>query len=178
MLEIFAYVLLALAALIGVLLLIASGRPDSFRMARTRTIAASPERLFALINDLRQMNTWNPYALRETGGTARYSGPDSGKGAAFHFGGKKSGTGFIEIIDTQPHSRVQLRLAMVKPFKVDNTVEFTLEPKGSTTDVTWAMSGAQPLIGKVMSMFIDCDKMMGRDFEEGLANLKVIAEKA
>lgn len=177
MLTVLTYLLFALLMLVVIVLFIASRRPDTFRTARTREIAASPEELYGLINNLRQMNTWNPYALRQTGGTVSYSGPDSGKGARFDFGGSKSGTGHIEIVDTQPHSRVTLRLAMVKPFKVDNTVEFTIVPKGSTADVTWAMHGQQPLLGKVMTLFIDCDKMMSRDFDEGLANLKAIAER-
>lgn len=177
MLSALIYILLAVAVLIGVMLLIASRRPDTFRVARSREIAAAPEEIFGLINDLRKMNTWNPYALRKTGGNARYSGPDSGKGATYYFAGGKSGSGHIEIVECQPHSRVTLRLVMVKPFKCDNTVEFMLAPKPGGTDVTWAMHGRQPLLGKLMTLFIDSDKMVGRDFEEGLANLKTMAEK-
>jgi hypothetical protein len=123
------------------------------------------------------MNTWNPYALRDTGGTSSYEGPASGKGAAFEFAGSKSGSGRIEIVGSTFPSEVVLQLSMVKPFKSDNTVRFTLEPRGPATDVTWAFSGRQRLLGKVMGLVIDCDRMMGRDFEEGLANLKAIAER-
>jgi hypothetical protein len=134
--------------------------------------------LFSLINDLRQMNTWNPYALRETTGTTTYKGAARGKGAMFEFAGSKSGTGSIEIVDSSAPANVVMRLSMVKPFKADNTVRFTLQPEGSATAVTWAMSGRQPLLAKAMTLFIDCDKMVGRDFEQGLANLKAIAERA
>ncbi len=177
-LHVLMYVFFVLVLLVSIILLTASRRPDTFRTARTRTISSAPEKLFPLIDNLRQMNSWNPYALRETSGTARYSGPERGEGATFHFAGSKSGSGHIEVIESRPNSTVTLRLAMVKPFKVDNTVEFTLEPKGAATDVTWAMHGKQPLLGKVMALFINCDKMMGRDFEEGLANLAKIAEKS
>jgi uncharacterized protein YndB with AHSA1/START domain len=176
MLETLGFIAIALLLVIGAVLAIAATRPDTFAFARTARIAASPERLFPLIDDLRQMNRWNPYALRETGGTTAYSGPASGKGAAFAFAGSKSGTGSIEIVDSTFPCEVVLRLSMLKPFKADNTVNFRLARQGRATDVTWAISGRQPLLAKVMGLVLDCEKMMGRDFEEGLANLKAIAE--
>ena len=177
MLEWIGYFALALVTFVVVVALLASRRPDAFRYARTLRIAAPPEQLFALINDLKQMNTWNPFALRETGGTATYSGPDSGVGARHDFSGAKSGSGHIEIVESTPASRVLMRLFMTKPFQADNRVEFTLVPEGQQTAVTWAMSGQQPFLAKCMMLFIDCDKMVGRDFEEGLANLKAKAER-
>jgi hypothetical protein len=122
------------------------------------------------------MNRWNPFALRETGGTATYSGPAAGKGARFEFAGSKSGTGNIEIVDARAPSQVTMRLHMTKPMNADNTVEFTLVPQATATDVTWAMSGRQPLLAKAMTLFVDCDRMVGKVFEEGLANLKRLAE--
>jgi len=178
MLEILGYSVLGLALVIGAIFAIASRRPDNFLTARTERIAATPERLFGLINDLRQMNTWNPYALRDPSSAINYGSATKGKGASYEFGGGKSGSGSLEIVDTSPPSNVVMRLLMVKPFKADNTVRFTLEPQGPATNVTWAMSGRQPLPAKVMSLFINCDKMVGRDFEQRLANLKAIAERA
>ena len=178
MLEVFTYLLIGLIVLIGAILALASRRPDTFHWARTQRIEAPPAKLFPLINDLRTMNTWNPFALRETSGTSTYRGPASGPGAAFDFAGGKSGSGTIEILEAQPPSKVVMRLSMLKPFKADNKVEFTLVPQGTATDVTWAMSGHQPLLSKAMTLFIDCDKMVGRDFEAGLRNLKAIAERA
>jgi hypothetical protein len=178
MLETLGVIALGFLVIAGVVLAIAATRPDAFQTARTARIGATPERLFPLINDLRQMSTWNPYALRDAGSTATYKGAPSGRGAMFEFAGPKSGSGSIEIVDSAPPSNVVMRLCMFKPFKADNTVRFTLEPEGPATNVTWAMSGRQPLLAKVMTMFIDCDKLMGRDFEKGLANLKAIAERA
>lgn len=188
--EILGLIVLGVLGVVAAILLAASTRADHFRTARTLRIAATPERLFPLINDLRQMNTWNPFALRETEGTAIYGGTASGPGQAYKFVGPKSGAGSIEIVEATPPSSVVMRLKMTKPFKADNRVEFTLVPAaamsgavgtqaGSTstgTAVTWAMTGRQPLLAKAVGLFIDCDKMVGRDFEAGLANLKAKAE--
>ena len=174
--EILGFLLLGLVAGIAVLLMLASTRPNQFRTERSLQIAAAPEALFPLINNLREMNTWNPFALRETGGTAIYSGAASGPGQKFEFAGPKSGAGFIEILAATPPSNVDLRRLLVKPFKADNLVEFKLMPAGATTNVTWAMSGKQPLLAKVMTLFVDCDRMVGKEFEAGLANLKKKAE--
>jgi hypothetical protein len=168
--------LVAAVAAIAITLIIASRRPDEFSAARSMTIAAPPARLHGLINDLRQMNTWNPYALRDCGGVADYSGPDSGPGATFHFAGK-GGTGTVSIVDSSP-SVVGMRLKMTKPIAGDNRVEFRLKPVGTATEVTWAMHGMQSLPGKIFSLFVDCERMMARDFDEGLTNLKAIAERS
>lgn len=178
MLDFLFYLVVGVIMLIGAILGLAAARPDSFRTARTQRIEAPPAKLFPLINDLRVMNTWNPFALRDTAGTSTYRGPASGPSAAFDFAGTKSGSGTIEVLEASAASKVVMRLQMHKPFKADNRVEFTLEPQGTATDVTWAMSGRQPLLAKAMTLFIDCDKMVGRTFEEGLRNLKGIAERA
>ena len=176
MLTILAYILLALVLAIAIIALLASRQPDSFVTSRSRKIAASADVLFPHINDLRCMNEWNPYALRETSGTATYSGPEQGPGARFDFSGPKSGTGHILIVDGVPGERVGLRLVMTKPFACDNRVDMTMKAVGTATEVSWTMSGRQPFMGKVMSVFIDCDKMVGKDFDQGLANLALIVE--
>ena len=169
-------IVLALVGAVAAVLAAASTRPDDFRTARTLKISAPPERIFPLINDLRQMNTWNPFALRDTGVTATYGGGPNGPGQFHTFAGSKSGSGSIEIIEAMPASKVVMRLKMTKPLKCDNRVEFTLEPTVGATNVTWAMSGQQPLLAKAMSLFIDCDKMVGKEFEAGLALLKTKVE--
>lgn len=174
--DVLIYLFIAVITAIVVTLFIASRRPDEFHAARSLRIAAPASRLHGLINDLRQMNTWNPYALRDRGGQAHYSGPDTGPGATFHFAGK-SGTGSISVTDSSP-SVIGMRLLMTKPFAGDNRVEFTLKPAGDATEVTWAIKGVAGLPGKVFSLFVDCERMMARDFDEGLANLKAIAEAA
>jgi len=177
MLEILGYIAIGLVAVVAGIFAVAARKPDDFGFARTARIAAPPSQLFGLINDLKQMNTWNPYALRETAGSSSYSGSASGVGAWHDFAGAKSGTGHIEILESTPNARVLLRLFMSKPFQADNRVEFTLVPEGPATAVTWAMSGKQPILAKVMTLFVDCEKMVGKDFDEGLANLKAKAER-
>ena len=176
MFEIIAYSLIGLALAVGAVLLVASRRPDQFSVSRTQSIAASPERLYPLIASLHKMNTWSPFALRDPASAVSYQGPESGVGAKHTFNGKKSGTGFIEVIEANAPSNVVLRLVMSKPFACDNRIDFALKPNGSSTDVNWTMGGKQPLIAKVMTLFIDCDKMVGKEFEAGLGNLKRMAE--
>jgi len=177
MLAIIGYIALALIIVVAIVLVVASRRPGHFRYSRSRTIAAPAEKVFAEIADLRRMNRWNPYALRETTGRADYSGPEAGPGARYDFGGRKSGTGFIEVLRTQAPSRAEMRLVMTKPMACDNAIEFTLETRGGGTQVTWALSGGSTLLPKVFTMLVDCEKMMAKDFDAGLANLAAIVER-
>ena len=177
MIEIPFYVAIAVALLVAALLVYAASKPDTFRVQRTTGIDAPAERIFPLIANLKTMNTWNPFVDPDPAIKIAYSGPDSGKGAAHTWSGNsKVGEGRIEITDAAPSSRVAMRLDMHKPMKAHNAVEFTLQPNGNTTTVTWAMSGRQPFMAKLMTVFIDCDKMVGRQFEKGLGKLKAIAE--
>ncbi len=141
-------------------------------------IAASPERIFPLIASLRQMNTWNPFVSPDPAIDIAYSGPECGKGAAHSWDGNRQvGAGRIEITDAVAPSRVVMQLDMTRPIEAHNQVQFTLEPNGDGATVTWAMTGRQPLMGKLMSLFINCDRMVGSQFDKGLASLKAIAER-
>ena len=138
-------------------------------------INARPEKIFPLINDLKAMATWNPFSLRDPTAVFSYTGPASGQGARHSFAGPKSGAGSIEIIDATP-TKIDMRLIMTKPVKTDSVVQFALQPVGTATDVTWSITGNQPLLFKTLTMFFNHDKMMGDVFTEGLGNLKRIAE--
>jgi len=178
MLDILTYVAIALAVVAVVLLAYAATKPDTFRVQRTRGIDAPAERIFPLIANLKSMNTWNPFVEPDPAIKLTYSGPESGRGAAHTWSGNaKVGEGRIEITDVAPPSKIAMQLDMLKPMKARNAVEFTLRPNGSGTTVTWTMSGRQPFIGKLMTIFIDCDRMVGSQFEKGLANLKATAER-
>jgi hypothetical protein len=160
------------------LLAYATTKPDTFSICRSASIKAPPERIYPLIASLQSMNTWNPFVEPDPEIKISYSGPESGKGAAHTWAGnRKVGEGRIEITDAQAPSWVAMRLQMVKPMKADNAIEFTLARNGSGTDVTWAMHGRQPLVGKLMTLFINCDRMVGSQFEKGLTSLKAIAER-
>ncbi len=107
-----------------------------------------------------------------------YSGAATGKGAKYAWeGNRQVGSGEMEIIDTAPPRKVLIKLDFMKPFEAHNVAEFTLEPQGETTNVTWAMHGPVPLMAKVMHMVMDIDKMVGTDFAAGLASMKTAAEK-
>ncbi len=161
-------------AIIG-LVAYASTRPDSFSVSRSLTIKATPDKLFALINDLHQFNDWNPYERKEPG-TGTYSGADFGIGARYDWKGAKIGSGSMTITESVPAERVTMQLAFLKPFKADNIGDFTLLQKADGTEVTWAMRGPAPLVSKIMDVIIGMDRMIGKDFEQGLVNLKTIAE--
>jgi uncharacterized protein YndB with AHSA1/START domain len=167
-----------LVVVVGVILAYATTKPDVFRVQRTATIKAPPEKIFPLINDFRSWASWSPYEHKDPDMKKTYSGAATGKGAVYEWEGDKNvGSGRIEIADTSPPNKVSIKLDMIKPFEAHNQVEFRLEPRGDSTDVTWAMNGHAPYFAKVMHVFIDMDRMVGQDFETGLASLKTIAEK-
>ena len=176
--------MLKVIGIIGILLLVgvatvlalAAMKPDTFRVARSTSINAPPEKIFPLINDLHQFNTWNPFEKKDPG-KGTYSGPVSGKGASYAWKSDQLGIGAMTIADSAEPSRVDIKLDFVKPFEAHNDVAFTLVPKGAATDVTWAMNGHVPFFAKVIHVLIDMDKMVGGDFEDGLANMKALAEK-
>ena len=156
----------------------ASTRPDSFRVQRSAAIMAPADKIFSLINDYRNWPQWSPYENRDPDMKRTFTGAPSGKGAKYAWEGNRNvGSGAMEIIDTAPPNKILIKLDFIKPFEGHNVVEFTLAPKGEMTDVTWVMSGPAPFMSKVMQVFINMDRMIGKDFEAGLASLKAAAEK-
>lgn len=169
---------IVIVVLIAAVLLHAANKSDTFRVERSASIQAPPERIFPLINDLRAFNSWNPFEKKDPNLKGRYSGPAGGRGAGYAFDGNKDvGKGSIEILESSSPSKVTMRLSMVEPFEAQNTVEFTLVPNGGNTNVTWAMQGPARYLAKLVHVFIDMDKMVGKDFETGLASLKAAAER-
>lgn len=164
--------------LLAAVLVFAATKPDTFRVQRVTSIKAPPEKIFPYLSDLRSFATWSPYEKKDPAMQRTFSGPASGKGAVYEWDGDKNvGKGRMEIADTAPPSRVAIKLDFVRPFEAHNIVEFTLAPKGDSTDVTWAMQGPVPYVAKIMHVFVDMDSMVGKDFEAGLASLKAVAEK-
>jgi uncharacterized protein YndB with AHSA1/START domain len=156
----------------------AATRPDTFRVQRTATIKAPPDKIFPLINEFRNWSEWSPYEKKDPAMKRTMGATTSGKGATYAWDGDKNvGEGHMEIVEVAPPLKVVIKLDFLRPFEAHNTAEFTLAPKGETTDVTWAIHGPNLFVGKVMGLFINMDRMIGRDFETGLANLKSIAER-
>lgn len=168
---------LTIIVLIAALLVYAATRPDTFRLQRSTTIDAPPEKIFPFISDFHQWLFWSPWEKLDPQLKRSYGGATQGKGARYDWEGNGNvGTGGMEILETAP-SMIKLKLDFLKPFEAHNFAEFTLEPRGGATNVTWAMYGPQPFMAKVMNVFGMTERMVGPQFETGLVNLKTIAEK-
>jgi uncharacterized protein YndB with AHSA1/START domain len=166
-----------LVAVIGVVI-IAATKPDSFRVERSATIKAAPEKIFALINDFKAWPQWSPYETKDPNMERKLSGAAAGTGSIYEWNGDKNvGRGRMEILECTAPAKIVIKLDFLKPFEAHNTATFTLVPQGDATEVTWAMDGPSPFITKVMSVVFNIDKMVGNDFEAGLANLKRISEQ-
>ena len=171
-------VALLLAVGIGGIIALAAIKPDVFRVVRATTIKARPEAIFPLIEDFRRWGAWSPYEQKDPAMKRTYSGAAHGKGAVYAWEGDRNvGAGSMEITETSPPSMVTFNLDFTRPFTAHNVVTFTLAPKGDSTQVTWAMEGPVPFMAKVMHVFVDMDRMVGKDFEAGLANMKAAAER-
>ena len=169
---------IVLAVIIAAVLIIAATKPDRFSVQRAAVIDAPVDKIFPLIADFHEWRKWSPWENRDPALKRTYSGADQGKGAVYAWEGNKDvGKGRMEIAETQPPARVTINLDFEKPFAGHNTVVFTIEPKGDLTSVTWAMSGRCAYIAKVIGIFVSMDKMIGDDFEAGLASMKAVAEK-
>lgn len=176
--QIFAIILGVIVLAILAILAIAATKPAAFTVRRAADIDAAPDAIFPLINDFLRWREWSPYEDRDPELKRTLSGAKAGRGAIYEWAGNKNvGTGRMEIIDTAAPNKVTIKLDFLKPFEAHNVAEFTIEPKGSTSRVTWAMRGPSPFMSKVMQVFMNFDSMIGKDFEKGLANLKAIAEQ-
>ncbi len=165
-------ILIILAAVIVILCVVISMRPADFRVARSATIAAPAGAVFAQVNDLHKWQDWSPWAKRDPNAKNSYEGPASGVGAAFLWSGNSEvGEGKMTILESRPNEKVVFRLDFERPFKATSNAEFTFTEKDGQTEVTWVMTGKNNFIGKAISLFMDCDKMVGGDFEKGLAQL-------
>jgi len=169
---------LAIAVVVVGILLYATTRPDTFQIERSTTIQAPPERVFALINDFRNWGSWSPWEKKDPAMKRTLGATTSGKGAHYAWDGNQEvGQGSMTITDSVEPSKITINLDFVKPFEAHNQVEFMLTNEGAGTRVTWAMHGPVPYVSKIIHLFFNIDKMVGGDFEAGLANLKAQAEK-
>lgn len=169
--------LLLVIFVIGVLVIYAARQPNVFRIGRMRYMIAPPEKIFPLMNNPREAIRWSPFE-KDADMKRTFSGPAQGVGAKYAWqGNAKAGAGDIEIIESIPNRRIVLRLTMLRPMKAVNEVVYELEAVDGGTEVLWTMQGKQNIIGKVMNLVIDCEAMVGREFDRGLANLKLLVEK-
>jgi len=168
---------IAVVVLLVALLGFAATRPDAFRVQRALSIKAPPDKIFPLIADFHSWSLWSPWEKLDPAMKRTYSGPASGKGAVYEWeGNSQVGAGRMEIVEASAPSRVTVKLDFVRPFAGHNTAEFTLDPRGDSTDVAWIMRGRNAYVAKLMGVFVNVDRMIGKYFETGLANLKMATE--
>jgi hypothetical protein len=150
---------------------------DTYSVVRTTTIDAPPERIYAQVVDLRKWTTWSPWEDLDPDMSRTYSGPESGVGSVYSWSGnRKAGEGSMSIVGAEVPSEVRIDLELLKPFKSRSKVAFMIEPQGGSSRVTWMLTGRKTAATKVMGLFKSMDKMIGPDFEKGLARLKATTE--
>jgi hypothetical protein len=170
-------VIAVLLVLIVGFVILAATRPGEFTVTRRGAIDAPPEVVFPHINNLHNWQAWSPWAKLDPTAKNSYAGPPEGLGSSFAWAGSNQvGEGRMTITESRPSEFVQFRLEFLKPFKATNVAEFTIQPEGGKTVVTWSMTGTRNFVMKAVGLFIDCDKMCGNCFEKGLVDMKAIAE--
>jgi len=173
----FTTVAVILVVVVVAILAYAAMQPNSFRIERSTSIKAAPDKVYALIEDFHRWNLWSPWEKLDPALSRSFSGNDHGVGAVYAWeGNRKVGKGRMEIKEASPPRRLVIQLDFFQPFEAHNTAEFILTPRGDSTDVTWAMHGASPFMVKLMGLAFSMDKMVGKDFEKGLAAMKAQAE--
>ena len=175
----FKKILIGLAVLIIVFLGIVAMQPSDFKVTRSGKITAPADVVFAQVNDFHKWDAWSPWAKMDPAAKATFSGSPSGTGAIHAWAGNdKVGEGKMTILESHPSDLIRIKLDFVKPFESTCTTEFTFKPEGDQTTVTWTMTGKNTFAAKAFCLFRNMDKMVGGDFEKGLAQMKAVAEGA
>lgn len=170
-------ILLGLVVVLGIFAIVVAFQPSAFQVVRTTKISAPPQTVFAEVNDLHKWDAWSPWAKLDPAMKVTHEGAPAGKGAIYSWAGNKEvGEGRMTITESRPPELVRIQLDFIKPFASTSLTEFTFKPEGNQTSVTWTMSGEKNYISKAVCMFMNMDKMVGGDFEKGLAALKAVAE--
>lgn len=166
-------ILLGIGGLLLVFLGYVSTRPGNFHYERSLVIQASPEKIFPYLHDFKLGAQWNPYDQKDPQMKRIYSGPAVGPGSLMAFEGNNDvGSGKLEIVREVPNQLVEIRLSMLKPFQGISSIVYSLNVENTGTRMTWSMSGENGFLSKLVSVFIDCEKMVAGDFEVGLKNLE------
>ena len=162
---------------VAVVLVLAAMKPDTFQVQRSIAINAPPERIQPLIADFKAWGAWSPWEKKDLAMKRSFSGAESGVGARYAWEGDKNvGRGSMEIVEAAP-SKVALKLDFIAPFEAHNDAVFALQPQGQMTNVVWTMTGPTPFFAKIIHVFMNMDRMVGGDFEAGLAAMKAAAER-
>ena len=166
------------AAFIFVFFLVIARQPAEFRITRSATLPVPPDAVFPHVNDLHLWQVWSPWAKMDPNAKNTFTGAPEGNGASMAWAGnKKVGEGRMTITDSRPNEAVRLKLEFLKPFVATHVAEFTFKPQGGETLVTWSMSGTNNFMAKLFTTLMNCDKMIGGQFEQGLASLREVTGK-
>jgi uncharacterized protein YndB with AHSA1/START domain len=169
-------ILIAVALVLVVLAIVVALQPGDFRVARSANISAPPASVFAQVNDFHKWETWNPWGKIDPAMRQSYDGAPAGVGAVYSWAGNEVGEGRMTIIESRPSELIRVKLEFFKPFAATNTAEFTFKPEGDQTVVTWSMFGEKNFMAKAIHLFVSMDRMIGGQFEKGLADMKAVAE--
>ncbi|MBI3409379.1 MAG: SRPBCC family protein [Planctomycetes bacterium] len=173
------YILIGLALIVVIFIAVVAMKAPEFRIVRTAKMGATPAAVFAQVNDFHNWEAWSPWAKIDPAAKSTFEGPSAGTGAIFRWSGNnKVGEGGMTIMESRPGDLIRIKLEFLRPFKATNTAEFTFTPEGNQTAVTWSMSGRNNFMAKAFCLFMNMDKMVGGDFEKGLAQMKSVAEAA
>ena len=165
--------------LVVVFLVMVLLQPSQYHIERSTTINAPAAVVFAQVNDFHKWNAWSPWANRDPNMKQTYEGQASGVGAMYSWAGNSDvGEGRMTIIESRPGERIKIQLEFIKPFSAMNTTDFIFTPQGNQTSVKWTMAGNNNFLSKAFGVFVSMDKMVGGDFEQGLAKLKTVSESA
>ena len=172
-------ILIALAVILIVFVVVVATRPSEFRITRTATISAPPPAVFAKVYDFHNWLAWSPWEKRDPALKRTYEGAQAGTGAIYAWAGNKQvGEGRMTLTQSRPSDLIRIKLDFLKPFAATNAAEFTFQPEGHQTVVTWSMTGKHNFMAKAFCLFMNMDKMVGGDFERGLAQMKTVTEAA
>jgi|SRR5882724_5010975 len=172
-------ILIGVGIVIGLFVVVVLTRPATFHIERSTTMSAPPENAFAEVNDFHAWSAWSPWEKMDPGMKRSFDGAPAGVGAGYAWSGNdKVGEGRMTIDKSDKPSFVSIKLEFIKPFTATNKSTFSFAPTAEGTKVTWAMDGEHNFVGKAASLFMDMDKMVGGDFERGLAAMKTAAESA
>jgi hypothetical protein len=172
-------ILIAVAGVVGAFGVLVARRPSEFRVSRSTTIAASPSSVFDQVNDFHNWEAWSPWAKLDPAMKQTYEGPTAGTGAVYEWSGNKNvGKGRMTLTESRPDELIRIHLEFFKPFRAVNTTEFSFMPQGDRTVVAWSMTGKNNFMAKAVHLFMNMDKMVGGQFEKGLAAMKSIVEES
>ena len=170
-------ILFLIPLIIIVLLVLTSRQPADFKITRSGSISAPASAIFPHVNNLHKWEAWSPWAKLDPNAKNSFEGPSEGVGAKMSWAGNnKVGVGSMTILESRHDEFVQFKLEFQKPMQASNIAEFIFKPEGDQTAVTWTMSGTNNFMGKVMNLVMNCDKMVGGQFEKGLADLRAVVE--